>query len=296
MDMPAARFRDLPVASKQTWLGLKLMNLIARLRLLAGLSVGAIFMVIDIVHMILLDRILWLRGASPSERRIARSSLNSRWALGLIRVGFGVVGCRVDWSGCLTTIPDRETILIANHTGSIDLILLAAYLHWMYLQGGPKPNTAWIAKTAVTKYPLMGQILQLIGAIPITRNQPKKDFETIENSSREFAKEKTKIILFPEGTRWMAEKCSDGYKNVLKPKRGGFQAARKGAQGAQVLAVLFNWEKGATGMKTIWHMHSMCGKNLKMSSTLHEADEIDADPDWLERKFRQWDEQLEPER
>lgn len=86
-----------------------------------------------------------------------------RWFVYLIiKVGLGLL-CRVDAPG-LENVPARgPLIVISNHTGSLEVPMLFAWLQ-------PRPVTGW-AKIETWNNAFMGWLFTLWGAIPVRRGE-----------------------------------------------------------------------------------------------------------------------------
>lgn len=87
--------------------------------------------------------------------------------------------------------PDRPLILAANHSGSHDIISLAACLPIQF---------RWIAKKSLFSTPFMGWHMRRSGYISIDRDNPRNVAKSI-NDAAQAIRNGTSAIIFPEGTR-----------------------------------------------------------------------------------------------
>ncbi len=107
----------------------------------------------------------------------------------VIRLGLSAL-CRVHAEG-LERVPRRgPLIVIANHTGSLEVPLLFAWLQ-------PRPLTGW-AKIETWDHPLLGWLFDLWGAVPIRRGETDT---AAMRAALERLKQGYLFGLAPEGTR-----------------------------------------------------------------------------------------------
>ena len=88
-------------------------------------------------------------------------------------------------------IPEGAAIVCANHTSSVDPLLVA-----FALKMNQYPH--FMAKIELYKVPLLGRILKAIGVFFVDRG--KSDVGAIR-ASMQYLKAGEKIMMFPEGTR-----------------------------------------------------------------------------------------------
>jgi len=103
---------------------------------------------------------------------------------------------RITTSGERSDVPDEGCMLVANHAGGVDVL-------WMLYDYG----TAFVAKAAMKKAPLFGDVAEQIGCIFVERTaqggsntseEILKYFE--EKRSRASREEGKRLCIFPEGT------------------------------------------------------------------------------------------------
>ncbi|MDO4960293.1 MAG: lysophospholipid acyltransferase family protein [Eubacteriales bacterium] len=89
-------------------------------------------------------------------------------------------------------IPDDEAVLfVGNHRSYFDA--LATYVSM-------KQPTAFIAKIQLSKIPVMGQWMHMIGCLFMNRENVREGLKTI-NAAAEDIRQGIPVFIFPEGTR-----------------------------------------------------------------------------------------------
>lgn len=113
--------------------------------------------------------------------------------------------CRVDFGRELEKIPaEGPLILVANHINFMDIPLLYTSLYPRRLVG--------VAKRETWKNPAIGFLLDLWGAIPVSRGQT--DVEALKEAGRALATRKI-LVIVPEGTRSGDGKLRRGHAGVV---------------------------------------------------------------------------------
>ncbi|HVM91141.1 MAG TPA: lysophospholipid acyltransferase family protein [Verrucomicrobiae bacterium] len=237
-------------------------------------------------------RLAWtvLSGRSASERRIRVSTRITFWGAWLFDLICGLMHIEVEWPTLEAPIPDGPVIVISNHRSSLDPVVMLAVLRRL-----GQDNTNWIAKWQMLLAPFVNVMALGVGAIFVTRFMPGTDGRLIERGCERIRRDKAKICLFPEGTRFHPRKVRDGFRHVLRPRLRGFGILRKLLPEAPVLALNLCWENGATGdgqAVTIWGMASLYGKRLSVHAELAPAETIGRADDWLIGQFRRMDDAL----
>ena len=95
-------------------------------------------------------------------------------------------------------------IITSNHQSYFDIFVLLAYLDLDF---------RFIAKKSLFKIPFLGQSMKRLGYIPIDRKDLRSALKSVK-AGAEALKNKTSILIFPEGTR-----SPDG--KLLSFKKGG---------------------------------------------------------------------------
>lgn len=116
--------------------------------------------------------------------------------------------------------------ILANHQSALDIIVLQKVF------SGKIPFLKFFIKKELFWLPLLGQCWWLLDFPFLKRNKHKQktekkiDFNTIRKISNQLKQTPTSIISFLEGTRLNKNKQKEltisPYKNLLKPKAGGF--------------------------------------------------------------------------
>ncbi len=118
-----------------------------------------------------------------------RASFFHHLSAGVIRIGLSIL-CRVHTEGLERVPPRGPLIVISNHTGSLEVPLLFAWLH-------PRPMTGW-AKIESWKNPFLAWLFDRWGAIPVRRGESDLNAMRI---ALERLKQGYIFGLAPEGTR-----------------------------------------------------------------------------------------------
>jgi 1-acyl-sn-glycerol-3-phosphate acyltransferase len=116
-----------------------------------------------------------------------------------------MLGVQVTLHG-LEHVAGRGPVIYApNHQSHLDILTLLGHL----------PGVArFAAKRELWRHTIVGGVLDTLGMIPIDRDMGERSIETL----REAAREKSSIVIFPEGTR-----SRDGRLNEFK--KGAFVLA-----------------------------------------------------------------------
>ena len=109
--------------------------------------------------------------------------------------------------------PTKSYIITSNHQSYFDIFILLACLDI---------NFRFIAKKSLFKIPFLGQSMKRLGYIPIDRENLRNALKSVKKST-ELLKNKTSILIFPEGTRSSDGKLSSFKKGGLNMflKQGG---------------------------------------------------------------------------
>jgi 1-acyl-sn-glycerol-3-phosphate acyltransferase len=135
-----------------------------------------------------------------------------RLLLRLFRVGVTSEG--------LANLPAGQAVYAANHSSSLDILVVLAHL---------PVDVKIIYKKSLSRVPLLGWSIVLGGHIPIDRSNPFRARRSLD-SAAERIRGGTSVLVFPEGTR-----SRDG--TVGHFKRGSFSLAIEAA--APVVPVSF---------------------------------------------------------
>ncbi|KAL0895853.1 hypothetical protein ABMA27_011877 [Loxostege sticticalis] len=107
---------------------------------------------------------------------------------------------------------ERGAVIVANHQSSFDILGMFNIWHVAY-------KMTAIAKKEVFYVWPFGLSAYLAGVVFINRSDAKNAYKQLEVTSKVMVEEKTKIWLFPEGTR------NKDYTKLLPFKKGAFTMA-----------------------------------------------------------------------
>ena len=111
---------------------------------------------------------------------------------------------KVNIIGAENISSDKSCIVTSNHQSYFDIFVLLAYLNIDF---------RFIAKKSLFSIPFLGQSMKRLGYIPIDRENLRSALKSVK-AAMELIKDKTSILIFPEGTR-----SPDG--RLLSFKKGG---------------------------------------------------------------------------
>ena len=124
-----------------------------------------------------------------------------------------LLGIKVSVDGLENLDPSKSFLITSNHQSYFDIFILLAYLNL---------NFRFIAKRSLFKIPFLGQSMKRLGYIPIDRKDLRNALKSVK-AGAEALKNKTSILIFPEGTRSSDGKLSSFKKGGLNMflKQGG---------------------------------------------------------------------------
>ena len=126
------------------------------------------------------------------------------WFLALFRIRIHLVGDK--------KLPEGPVVMVCNHRSALDPV----YIYLAY----PKRRMAFVAKSSVRKYPIVGAHTLRAGFLFIERDKPLQGLRTMNRAARFVKEDGIDYGIFPEGTR-----SRDGA--LLPFKSGAFLAAKK---------------------------------------------------------------------
>ena len=102
-------------------------------------------------------------------------------------------GAKIEIKGLGNLVKESMPIvLVANHMTFLETFLISALLD---------SDTTFIIKKDLMKIPFLRKILKSIGAISITRDNPREDLIKVFREGKEALGNGINIVAFPEGTR-----------------------------------------------------------------------------------------------
>jgi 1-acyl-sn-glycerol-3-phosphate acyltransferase len=107
---------------------------------------------------------------------------------------FALTGARLEVSGLEHIDPKQRYLIVANHQGFSDVIVLSTVLHEL--------QPRYVAKRELARgWPSVSYVLAASGSAIIDRRQPEAAIAEIERLGREAKREGWSVAIFPEGTR-----------------------------------------------------------------------------------------------
>jgi 1-acyl-sn-glycerol-3-phosphate acyltransferase len=153
----------------------------------------------------------WLvTGWSARGRSAWRRRLTHWWARGSARI----LGLRVETRG---RPPAEPALLVANHLGYLDVVLLASCL-----------PTVFVAKRDVRRWPVIGGLAALAGTIFVDRDTPRDALRASRSIEAALARGDT-VVLFAEGTSTRGERVLPLKPALLEPAARAGWAVRYAA-------------------------------------------------------------------
>ncbi|MHB8232531.1 MAG: lysophospholipid acyltransferase family protein [bacterium] len=112
---------------------------------------------------------------------------------------------KVNITGAENLSPEKSYIITSNHQSYFDIFILLAYLN---------VNFKFIAKKSLFGIPFLGQSMKRLGYISIDRENLRNALKSVKKST-ELLKNKTSILIFPEGTRSLGGELLSFKKGAL---------------------------------------------------------------------------------
>lgn len=118
---------------------------------------------------------------SPRLRIGVQSFCFRNWSRAILRL----LGGRVEVHGIA---PEPPFLLVANHLGYLDILVLAAHL-----------DAVFVAKAELASWPIVGRLCRGVGTIFVDRNA-RRDLPRVMAAIDRALAEGRGVVLFPEGT------------------------------------------------------------------------------------------------
>lgn len=122
-----------------------------------------------------------LAASDDAARRRRRDVLFRAWA----RATGWIMGMRARRQG---PVPERPFLLVCNHLGYVDILLLGRYL-----------PAVFVAKTEVADWPLLGRLVRAADTIFVDRDR-KRQLQAVNGRIRDALDGGAGVVLFAEGT------------------------------------------------------------------------------------------------
>ncbi len=94
----------------------------------------------------------------------------------------------------LRAVADRPVVLIGNHMSLLETAVLHAIVR-EYV------DFSFVVKKSLLKVPYFKEILLALGAIPVSRNNPREDLKTVLTQGKKLLQSGRSLIVFPQSTR-----------------------------------------------------------------------------------------------
>jgi 1-acyl-sn-glycerol-3-phosphate acyltransferase len=122
-----------------------------------------------------------------------------------------ISGVNIKVSGLQHVQPENPAIYVANHASHYDIVAISRVMPL---------GLFFVAKKELSRIPLMGQYMHLIGHIFVDRKNKENALKSMALAAEKIRKGKS-VISFPEGTRSKSDQM-----NLFK--RGSFIIAKEG--------------------------------------------------------------------
>lgn len=94
----------------------------------------------------------------------------------------------------LRAVADRPVVLIGNHMSLLETAVFHAVIR-EYV------DFSFVVKESLLKVPYFREILLALGAIPVTRSNPREDLKTVLTQGKKLLQSGRSLIVFPQSTR-----------------------------------------------------------------------------------------------
>lgn len=220
----------------------------------------------------------------PSERRRAIARWQSWWGDALFSMTARIMGIRADFrptSGIEAW--EGPCIVVANHSSSLDILVIFALMAKL-----GRADLRWILKRQLLSVPTIGHSCRETGCGYVVRGGDAGDMDRVRQCAALARADAASVVIFPEGTRFVAPKRDSGFANVLPPKAGGVLALRYALPDYPVLSVTIKWgaPRGAT---TVLDGASYVGRSVVVESALRDDVCSRTIVEWLTREWRRKD-------
>ena len=146
------------------------------------------------------------------------------WFLAIFRIRVRLVGEK--------KLPDCPVVMVCNHRSALDPV----YIYLAF----PKRRMAFVAKSSIRHYPVVGVHTMRAGFLFIERDKPLQGLRVMNRAARFIKEDGIDYGIFPEGTR-----SRDGA--LLPFKSGAFLAAKK----ADVPVAVFSLHGAANAFRPV---------------------------------------------
>ncbi len=85
-------------------------------------------------------------------------------------------------------------VFVSNHMSSLETNVTPGLIL-------PFMQVTFVVKDSLMRYPMLGRIMQAMDAIPVARQNPRDDFQTVMREGIERLKRGISVIIYPQSTR-----------------------------------------------------------------------------------------------
>jgi 1-acyl-sn-glycerol-3-phosphate acyltransferase len=85
-------------------------------------------------------------------------------------------------------------VVVSNHMAMVETLFMPVLVQ-------PFSDPTFVVKESLMNYPLLGRILHAVGAIPVTRSNPREDLRQVLTMGRKHLEAGGVVIVFPQATR-----------------------------------------------------------------------------------------------
>jgi 1-acyl-sn-glycerol-3-phosphate acyltransferase len=178
---------------------------------------------------------------------------------------FELTGPRLEVFGLEHVDPEQRYVIIANHQGFSDVVVLSTVLHDL--------QPRYVAKRELARgWPSVSYVLAASGSAIIDRRQPEAAIAEIERLGRDAKREGWSVAIFPEGTR-----ATDGVPRSWKIR--GTKALLDATGPCPVLPISL-----VGGSQLFAHNGAPFKAGVQMRCRIHPA----IDPPGRDADFEEW--------
>lgn len=254
----------------------------------------SLFVILTIIALVagpsLYAIIFWNRlSGADRKTRIRRVSLwQMWWGDALLAFLFFMLGTKIryDFPAWKRGQPrPKPLIVIGNHRGSIDALLLPSVLKRVGLD-----SMMLAAKKAFRNYPIVGRSAAETCSAFLRRNKDPRDIEAMQRMADTAKETGSSVVIFPEGTVLL---CGErgGFENILKPKTKGLTILTRTMPDRDVLSITIYWGdlRGASDAIDSW---DLVGRRVRVEAEVIPGPRGQDVAEWLMAEWRRKDQKI----
>lgn len=182
-------------------------------------------------------------------------------------------------------------IVTSNHQSLIDTLIMCVVL-WLAKQ----TRARWVLKRGVWWVLPIALAAFVTNCAFVKRTKGSGDLETVERCAADAHRDGAHFLIFPEGGRFKGADVASPRQFTALPRLGGWGVALKNMPTASVLALTIRWGGVKAGQpfgRTLWEAaFAFVGNTLDAVIEYIPREEVDADPEWLERYWAKMEQKL----